>query len=88
MAEQRGVTLGNLSSVRVHSGRFGDIRAEVKPIPDDGPRGAEEFPATIVQDDTALTDLLGEKCPDCGWRQGHHKPGGELLGEPCLRWQE
>lgn len=38
--------------------------------------------------DAELTELFGPKCPDCGWRSGRHKPGGEFLGDPCPRWTE
>ncbi len=24
--------------------------------------------------DAELTEVLGEKCPECGWRRGDHRP--------------
>lgn len=29
--------------------------------------------------DEALTDILGPRCPACGWRRGRHRPGGLWL---------
>lgn len=28
--------------------------------------------------DEDITETLGPKCPDCGWRRGRHRPGGEF----------
>lgn len=33
-------------------------------------------------DDATLTEILGPKCPDCGWRRGQHRPAGEFVA-PC-----
>lgn len=41
------------------------------------------LPAPIGQDDDALTELLGEKCPDCGYRRGTHRAGAGTLIVPC-----
>ncbi len=32
--------------------------------------------------DEALTEVLGAKCPACGWRRGQHRPGSQWQ-EPC-----
>jgi hypothetical protein len=35
--------------------------------------------------DAELTDILGPKCPDCGWRRGLHRPWSEQF-EACPQW--
>lgn len=35
--------------------------------------------------DEQVTEILGPKCPDCGWRRGQHRPGGKWLTR-CPRY--
>jgi hypothetical protein len=38
--------------------------------------------------DEQVTEILGPKCPDCGWRRGQHRPGRDIFGDPCPRWTD
>lgn len=35
--------------------------------------------------DEQITQIMGPKCPECGWRRGQHRPGNRWQ-EPCPQY--